>query len=140
MAFRALASTCPAPFFKAFGSTKHVCCEPTFPQRISAMANFRQRILRMPTFAQRIFGARICRKPCSSERSWTKAILLERISPGRTLAGASFVDSDLSNAELRDIRWEHIADLKNTNISGVKDAPNGFVDWATKHGAQSVAS
>jgi uncharacterized protein YjbI with pentapeptide repeats len=49
---------------------------------------------------------------------------------GADLAGASFVDADLSNAELRDIRWEHIANLKN--------APNGFVDWALKHGAQSV--
>lgn len=58
---------------------------------------------------------------------------------GADLAGASFVDADLSNAELRDIRWEHIANLKNANISGVKDAPNGFVDWALKHGAQSVA-
>ena len=59
---------------------------------------------------------------------------------GADLAGASFVNADLSNAELRDIRWEQIANLKNVNIFGVKDAPNGFVDWALKHGAQSVAS
>src|SRR5271169_3846441 len=59
---------------------------------------------------------------------------------GADLAGASFVDADLSNAELRDIRWEHITNLKNANIFGVKDAPNGFVDWALKHGAQSAAS
>lgn len=57
---------------------------------------------------------------------------------GADLAGASFVDADLSNAELRDIRWEHIANLKNANIFGVKDAPSGFLDWALKHGAQSV--
>ena len=46
--------------------------------------------------------------------------------------------SGRSPAELRDIRWEHIANLKNANIFGVKDAPNGFVDWALKHGAQSA--
>ncbi len=55
---------------------------------------------------------------------------------GADLAGASFVDADLSRAELRDIRWEHIANFKNANISGVTDAPAGFVDWALAHGAQ----
>jgi uncharacterized protein YjbI with pentapeptide repeats len=59
---------------------------------------------------------------------------------GADLAGASFVDADLSDAVLRDIRWEHIANLKNANIFGVKSAPSGFVDWALKHGAQSLAS
>jgi hypothetical protein len=59
---------------------------------------------------------------------------------GAELAGASFVDADLTNAELRDIRWEHIAKVKNANIFGVKDAPAGFVDWAVKHGAQTVAA
>lgn len=59
---------------------------------------------------------------------------------GADLAGASFVDADLSNAELRDIHWQGIANMKNANISGVKDAPNGFVDWALKHGAQTTAS
>ena len=59
---------------------------------------------------------------------------------GADLSGASFVDTDLSNAELRDIRWQGIANVRNANISGVKDAPNGFVDWALKQGAQNGAS
>jgi hypothetical protein len=59
---------------------------------------------------------------------------------GADLTGASFVDADLSNAELRDIHWRAIANMKNANISGVKDSPNGFVDWALKHGAQTTAS
>jgi hypothetical protein len=59
---------------------------------------------------------------------------------GAELAGASFADADLSNAELRGVRWEHIANVKNANIFGVRDAPAGFVEWAERHGAQTVAS
>jgi hypothetical protein len=59
---------------------------------------------------------------------------------GAELAGVSLADADLTNAELRDIRWEHIVNVKNANILGVKDAPPGFVDWAVKHGAQRVAT
>ena len=52
------------------------------------------------------------------------------------LTGASLVDAELTDADLRDIRWEHIAKIKNANIFGVKNPPAGFVDWAMKHGAQ----
>jgi hypothetical protein len=56
------------------------------------------------------------------------------------LDGASLADADLTNAELRNVQWQHLASVKNANIFGVKDAPAGFVDWAMKHGAQSVQS
>lgn len=59
---------------------------------------------------------------------------------GAELSGASFVDADLSNCDLRGARWEHIANVKNANIFGVKNAPQGFVDWAMKHGAQNSAT
>jgi len=55
---------------------------------------------------------------------------------GAALSGADLTDADLTDATLRGIRWEHIASVKNTNIFGVKAAPDGFVDWALKHGAQ----
>lgn len=58
---------------------------------------------------------------------------------GADLADASLLDADLSNADLRDVHWEHIAKIKNANIFGVKNAPEGFVDWAMKHGAQKTA-
>ncbi len=54
---------------------------------------------------------------------------------GADLTEASLADADLTNADLRDIRWEHIASMKNANIFGVKNAPQGFVEWAVKHGA-----
>lgn len=56
------------------------------------------------------------------------------------LTDASLEEADLTNADLRDVRWEHIASVKNANISGVKNAPRGFVDWAMKHGAQNTVA
>jgi uncharacterized protein YjbI with pentapeptide repeats len=58
---------------------------------------------------------------------------------GADLTDASLVDADLTNADLREVHWERIANLKNANIFGVKNAPQGFVEWAIKHGAQSAA-
>jgi hypothetical protein len=55
---------------------------------------------------------------------------------GADLTDASLADADLTNADLRDLHWERIANLKNANIFGVKNAPQGFVEWAIKHGAQ----
>jgi len=57
---------------------------------------------------------------------------------GADLTDAHLEEADLTNADLRDVHWEHIASLKNANISGVKNAPQGFVDWAMKHGAQNT--
>lgn len=59
---------------------------------------------------------------------------------GADLAGADFTDvslaeADLTNADLRGVRWEHIANIKNANLFGVKNAPQGFLEWAVKHGA-----
>ena len=59
---------------------------------------------------------------------------------GADLADSSLADADLTNANLRDVRWEHIASMKNANIFGVKNAPQGFVGWALKHGAQQQAA
>jgi hypothetical protein len=54
---------------------------------------------------------------------------------GADLTDASLGEADLTNADLRGVHWEHIANLKNANIFGVKNAPQGFVEWAIKHGA-----
>ena len=61
------------------------------------------------------------------------------------LNGADLSGSDLSNAvldradlrgdECRDIKWGEIRSVKGANIFGVKDAPEGFLEWALKHGA-----
>jgi Pentapeptide repeats (8 copies) len=51
------------------------------------------------------------------------------------LSGASLTGADLSNANLANAHWRDVASLKNANIYGVKNAPDGFVAWAKQHGA-----
>ncbi len=59
---------------------------------------------------------------------------------GSNLSRARFVgtdlgDADLSYADLRNIEWKQLKNVTRTNITGVKDAPAGFVEWALKNGA-----
>jgi uncharacterized protein YjbI with pentapeptide repeats len=80
-----------------------------------------------------------------NQASFEAAVLDESDLTGVDLSGAdltdaSLEDADLSNADLREIHWERIANLKNANIFGVKNAPRGFVEWALKRGAQNTAS
>jgi uncharacterized protein YjbI with pentapeptide repeats len=59
---------------------------------------------------------------------------------GADLTDSSLADADLTNADLRDVQWEHVKSVKNANIFGVRNAPQGFVGWALKHGAQQQAA
>jgi len=64
---------------------------------------------------------------------------------GSNLAGAKLDEADLSSADLRNanlkgIGWQHIASVKSANIAGVKDAPDGFRDWALRNGAIEIQS
>jgi hypothetical protein len=51
------------------------------------------------------------------------------------LSGVTLTNTDLRNANLSNLRWHDIGSLKNANIYGVKNAPEGFVSWAKQHGA-----
>jgi len=51
------------------------------------------------------------------------------------LGGATLVNADLHHADVRSIDWRHIVNIKGANIAAVKNAPEGFVDWAVKNGA-----
>jgi hypothetical protein len=52
------------------------------------------------------------------------------------LDGVDLTDADLMGANLAGIRsWQTILSVKETNVGGVKNAPEGFVDWAKKNGA-----
>ncbi len=51
------------------------------------------------------------------------------------VSGSTLSDADLRGAKLSNLRWQGIRSIKNANIFGVEDAPEGFVSWAKQHGA-----
>jgi hypothetical protein len=51
------------------------------------------------------------------------------------LTGASLENADLRNADLEGVKWGALGSVKGTNVLGVKNAPEGFVEWAVGHGA-----
>src|SRR6266853_4228130 len=57
---------------------------------------------------------------------------------GANLSRAILVGADLTRANLANLKWSGIGDLKGANIFGVKNAPEGFVAYALKHGAIQV--
>ena len=59
---------------------------------------------------------------------------------GADLFGATLPDADLSNTTLSNLRWRDLGSVKNVNIYGVKDAPDGFIAWAKQHGAVQIES
>ena len=49
---------------------------------------------------------------------------------GADLSRANLKNADLSHADLKDVRWREIQAIDKANIYGVRNAPEGFVDWA----------
>ncbi len=59
---------------------------------------------------------------------------------GSNVAGADFTGAVLEEADLRwanlnAIQWRQLRSINATNIAGVRNAPQGFVEWALKNGA-----
>ncbi|HMD54209.1 MAG TPA: pentapeptide repeat-containing protein [Phycisphaerae bacterium] len=60
---------------------------------------------------------------------------------GANLAGVSLDGTELSNADLSGadlsglISWKTIDTIGGANLSGVRNAPDGFIKWALQHGA-----
>jgi uncharacterized protein YjbI with pentapeptide repeats len=52
---------------------------------------------------------------------------------------ANLAGADLSSADLRNIEWKNLKDVTGANIYQVKNAPNGFIEWALQHGAVQTA-
>ncbi len=64
---------------------------------------------------------------------------------GSNLSGADLSRTDLSRADLRgtDLRglaWQDVVSFRNANVRDVRNAPQGFVEYALSHGAVSVES
>ena len=51
------------------------------------------------------------------------------------LSDASLDDADLRFVSLASTNWSGIRSIKGANVFGVRNAPDGFVDWALRHGA-----
>lgn len=54
---------------------------------------------------------------------------------GADLSGASLNNADLRNADLGGVKWIHLKAIEGADIWGVKNPPQGFLDWAMAHGA-----
>jgi uncharacterized protein YjbI with pentapeptide repeats len=54
---------------------------------------------------------------------------------GADLSGAEIDSVDLRFANLANAHWHDLRTVKNANIYGVKNAPDGFIPWALQHGA-----
>jgi uncharacterized protein YjbI with pentapeptide repeats len=74
-----------------------------------------------------------------------RADLTEADLSGADLGGADLSGTILTHADLRDtnltnLKWHDVLNLKNANIFGVKNAPEGFVAYALKRGAIQIES
>jgi uncharacterized protein YjbI with pentapeptide repeats len=56
------------------------------------------------------------------------------------VARADLSYADLRNANLSNIRWKEIASMRFTNLFGVSNAPEGFLQFALSHGAVAAQS
>jgi hypothetical protein len=65
--------------------------------------------------------------------------LTEAIMEDANLSGAKLEWANLTGADLANIQnWRQIKSIEFANISGVKNAPNGFIEWAKENGAVSI--
>jgi Pentapeptide repeats (8 copies) len=88
-------------------------------------ANFRRSILR---------GARFQRASLDDADLWGADL------SNADLSSATLVSADLRFANLANVRWQDLRDLKNANIYGAKNAPDGFIPSALQHGAVQIES
>jgi len=51
------------------------------------------------------------------------------------LSGTILDDTDLRFVSLASTNWNSIRSIKGANVYGVRSAPDGFVEWALRHGA-----
>lgn len=69
------------------------------------------------------------------------ANLAEATLVGADLAEADLAGADLAGADLRDIQnWLDIRSVEYARICDVNNPPDGFIEWATEHGAVSIES
>ncbi len=66
---------------------------------------------------------------------FTDSDLVNADLTGADISGGTLANADLRNANLSNLKWRDSPNLKNANIFGVKNAPEGFASYALKQGA-----
>jgi hypothetical protein len=59
---------------------------------------------------------------------------------GADLSGAMLDNADLRFAIMNNTNWSNIRSIKGANLFGLRNPPNGFLQWSVKHGAVQVES
>jgi len=54
---------------------------------------------------------------------------------GANLAGATLDGADLGSTDLTNLKWQGLKSVEGTSLQAVRNAPPGFLDWASAHGA-----
>lgn len=105
-------------------------------------ADLRNALLRASDFRFANLHSANLRGADASGANFTDAALADSDLNGANLSGADLTAADLSDADLRNanlngVRWQKLKAVTSVNIYGVRNAPPGFIDWATAHGAKS---
>ncbi len=93
-------------------------------------ADFTNANLRAGNFRESNLSGANFRDADLGEADFCSANLNEAVLDGATLDAA-----DLGNSDLGKVKWEKIKSVKGANIRQVRNAPDGFIQWATQHGA-----
>jgi uncharacterized protein YjbI with pentapeptide repeats len=118
------------------------------PSANLARANLRATDLRMGLFDQAdleyadLTFANL-RKASLVKANLEYAMLADSDLNGCDLTEANCEDTDFSradmrNCELKNLKWKGIKEVKGANLFGVKNAPEGFVQWAMQNGAVAI--
>jgi uncharacterized protein YjbI with pentapeptide repeats len=88
-------------------------------------------------------GASLWKANLSEANLWEAnlpgAKLWEANLQGAFLRGANLSGANLNESDINSIKnWQEIKDINKANIWGVKNAPEGFIEWAKEHGALSI--
>ena len=76
-----------------------------------------------------------------SESDLRQADLTGAMLHNANLDLVKFDDADLTNADLSGIaNWKSITHFSGANIHAVRNAPDGFIQWAKSHGAVDTSS
>jgi hypothetical protein len=108
-------------------------------------ADLRQSVLRSSDMSFCNLRSANLRNADLDDAQLTDADLTEADLTSANLSSANLQRADLSSADLRNanlsaLHWKEISSMREANIFGVRNAPDGFLQFALAHGAVSAES